>query len=770
MVEYIRIAVWFAAGIYLSERISVPFAAIFIISLIMVLTIQAIFKHKFNKKILAALCALTVGIFLCAYASSTEMSDLSRYENRYVTITGRVSGIPDDDGENTRCTIDVRRVEHSGEERDVRETVLLTTDSKCVYGDTVTFSGFIDKISVKMNENGFDFEKYYKGKGIFYKIYSSEVLPSRDTIKDYSPAALVTGAKNFICETAEKIYPGDYGAILKAVLTGNKKDFSDDFDRVLVRTGLKRFYYPAFLHVILFISLITLLTGAVEKKKRDALTVFLLILYACANFSNAVFLRLTVMTALLIFLKSRYGEVYYPDVIGMTAIIMGILNPLTYFDIGFIMSMLSCIMIYYFFDTVYAALKFIKIKYIRRMSAIGLICTVGLIPVTAYFFTSVPLCSVFVSLIMLPCVAVLVILSPLLIGLWTLFKAAPVIKQASSCMLFVLKYIPLLADKLKFLNVTLPNIGILFLIIYLLVVVAAVKHIKHKRSHAYAALFTAAALSVSPAAHEAARLNDIEITFVNVGQGDGALIRAPYRFNVLIDGGGGNAYSDYNPGEKVYLAYLKAEGINEADSAFVSHYHKDHVQGIIAAIENIKVRNVFLPDEMEGSEWRVAVEKAAHEHGTVIHYLSEETLIKYNNGMTIHAIPPAAAASISGDENDTSYIYRVEYGDFSAMFTGDMSSFAEKCLLNNGKVPQTDLLKVAHHGSPSATSAEWVDAVSPRYAVISLGYDNMYGFPDDTVLENLSDAEIYRTDFDGDVRFTAEKSGVTDIRTFNRKE
>ena len=71
-------------------------------------------------------------------------------------------------------------------------------------------------------------------------------------------------------------------------------------------------------------------------------------------------------------------------------------------------------------------------------------------------------------------------------------------------------------------------------------------------------------------------------TSVNVGQGDGAVIQAPYRFNVLIDGGGGNSYSDYNPGEKVYLDYLETEGITKADSAFVSHYHQDHVQGIIA--------------------------------------------------------------------------------------------------------------------------------------------------------------------------------------------
>ncbi|MCH5211136.1 MAG: ComEC/Rec2 family competence protein [Oscillospiraceae bacterium] len=770
MIEYIRIAVLFAAGIYLSDRISAGFGVIFTISLFMVLTIQAVFKHKFNIKILIALVAFTTGVLLCRYSLSPERRDLYEYSDRYVTLEGRINQIPEIDEGNVQYTIDVRKVTYAGETEKVRENVLLTAASGFKYGDTVIMSDFLEDIPLKMNENGFDFDKYYKSKNIFYKIYSDNAELSSDTIRDYSPYALGMYVKSYVCNLIDNIYSGDYGAIMKAVLTGNKKEFSDDFDKILVRTGLKRFYYPAFVHVMLFMSVIAFVLSAFGRRKRDMITVFLLIIYASVNFSNAVFLKLSIMMALLIFLKSRFGHVYYLDVIGMTAIIMGLINPLVYFDTGFIMSMLSSILIYYFYDTVYGKLEFIKVKYIRRVTAIGLICTVGLIPVTAYFFNDVSFYSLLVSFIMLPCVSLLLILSPLLILLWSIFGAAPVIKQASSCMLFILKYIPIWADKFRFLHISLPKTRTLFLIIYLFIMIAAVKYIKDKKLHARIALLVAAALTVSMAAVEIERFNDLEITFVNVGQGDGALIRAPYRFNVLIDGGGGTAYSDYNPGEKVYLEYLKTEGITEVDSAFVSHYHQDHVQGIIAALENIKVRNLFLPDNMEGSEWRKELENAAHERGTKIHYMSEETLITYNNGMTIHAIPPAATTAISDDENDTSYVYQVEYGGFSSMFTGDMSVFAEKCLLNIGRVPHADLLKVSHHGSRTATSKEWVEAVSPKYAVISLGEDNSYGFPNKEVLENLTDMEIYRTDYDGDIRFILEKDGRVEIETFNRRE
>ena len=263
--------------------------------------------------------------------------------------------------------------------------------------------------------------------------------------------------------------------------------------------------------------------------------------------------------------------------------------------------------------------------------------------------------------------------------------------------------------------------------------------------------------------------HEFQYPVLNVGQGDGAVIRAPYRFNVLIDGGGGNSYSDYNPGEKVYLDYLETEGITKADSAFVSHYHQDHVQGIIAAMENIKVRNLFLPDNMEGSEWRVALENSARENGTTVHYISQETLLTYNNGMTIRIIPPSNKTGLSDDENDTSYVYYVEYNGFSATFTGDMSSFAEKNLIDDGKAGKTNLLKVAHHGSNTATCEEWVEKLTPEYAVISVDENNPYNLPNDDVLERLENAQVFRTDYDGDIKFIIHKNGSAETDIYNRR-
>lgn len=763
--EYIKIAVLLSAGVILSERFPPEFTVIFIISLIMVLTIKSIFKHIFDVKILTVVLIFVLGTVICRWAKNEVNRDLSEYAGRYITVEGRISEIPSRQEGNVQYIVDVKNASWKNGQRAVRGKVLLTADSGFRYGDSIVFEGFVENLPEKMNENGFDYSMYYKSKNIFFKMYSSAVSLSGNIFRDYSPYALGNYIRSFISEVIDKNYKGDYAAIMKAVLTGNKKDFSEDFSKLLERTGTGRFFYPAFLHVTLFTAILAFALSAFKKHGRDIMTVFLLIIYALFNFSGVVFVKLCIMMSVLILFRLRYGYVYFLDAVGLTAIIMGLINPLVFFNAGFVMSMLSTVLIYYFFDSVEKKLSFIKINYVRRMLSIGIICTIGLLPLSAYFFNGITLIQSIAALIIIPCVAVILILSPLLIAMLTLFGSAPVIGQAVSAPLFVLKHLPYLLDRLGFTETTLPKPDVLFLIIYLLVIIAAVKYVKHKKRDMLTALFVAAALTVSASLQQAMRLNDTEIYFINVGQGDGALIRAPYRYNILIDGGGGNAYSDYNPGETVFLEYLLSEGVTYVDSAFVSHYHQDHVQGIIAAIENIRVRNLFLPDNMEGSEWRVKLEEAAREHNTAIHYISEETLLTYNNGMTLRIIPPAKKTAVSDDENDTSYVYRIEYGNFSALFTGDMSEFAEKCLLETDRVEESDLLKVAHHGSKTSTSEEWLETVKPKYAVISVGEDNTYALPNKEVLSRLGDSEIYRTDLDGDVRFIAEKNGQVKINT-----
>lgn len=266
MVEYIKLALFFVAGIYSYKSVGPSFVIFFIISLFMVLTIKAFFKHKFDAKILICAIFFSVGVLLCSYSVSTNNHDLSDYEGRYVTLTGRISRLPDVSGENIRYVVDVKNLTHDGEDKQIDDRIVLSSKSDFEYGDTVTFSGFLEDLPDKMNENGFDYSMYYKSRGVFFKMYSEEMTVSSYSIRDYSPLALSLYVKNFVSNIIDDNYSGDYNALLKSILIGNKKEFSEDFDKVLTRTGMKRFFYPAFLHVAIFMGAITFLLSFISRK------------------------------------------------------------------------------------------------------------------------------------------------------------------------------------------------------------------------------------------------------------------------------------------------------------------------------------------------------------------------------------------------------------------------------------------------------------------------------------------------------------------------
>ena len=146
--------------------------------------------------------------------------------------------------------------------------------------------------------------------------------------------------------------------------------------------------------------------------------------------------------------------------------------------------------------------------------------------------------------------------------------------------------------------------------------------------------------------------------------------------------------------------------------------------------------------------------------------LLQNTEIEFESGMKLEITVPDERVAATGDENDTSVMINVKYGDINCLFTGDMTEYSEKSLLARNKVPTAEVLKVAHHGSATSTKEEWVRAVNPDISVISLGEDNTYGFPRESVLQSLKETDIYRTDINGDITVIADKEKIKRIETY----
>ncbi len=260
--------------------------------------------------------------------------------------------------------------------------------------------------------------------------------------------------------------------------------------------------------------------------------------------------------------------------------------------------------------------------------------------------------------------------------------------------------------------------------------------------------------SGDPPTDEPSPDEELVVHFIDVGQGDAVLIEAE-NMNILIDAG-------TRGGGEVVVEYLVRRGIRELDLVIGTHPHADHIGGLIEVFKNFRVSRIIdagVPHTtITFDDYLTEIEKQV-EAGHCTYEIPGEQVIT-DGGMILTVLGPDRDL---GSLNDNSVVCRVDFGNTSFLFTGDAERAAEESLLRRGVQLAACVLKVGHHGSRTSTTADFLAAVSPKYAVIMCGKDNRYGHPHEEVLARLmsADVEIFRTDVHGTVVFTSDAKAVT---------
>jgi competence protein ComEC len=267
----------------------------------------------------------------------------------------------------------------------------------------------------------------------------------------------------------------------------------------------------------------------------------------------------------------------------------------------------------------------------------------------------------------------------------------------------------------------------------------------------------------------------LEMTAIDVGQGDSILIVTPEGRKVLVDAGGLPfwAHSQLDIGEDVVSPYLWARGISRIDAVALTHAHADHMGGMAAVISNFRPREFWLPEGIPDKEIKPLLAEAA-KFGVAIAYHKAGDAFQYG-GTSIRVLAPNPGApaqharSRRGSAkigkplhaNDESLVLKVTYEKTSTLLEADAEKKTERAV--STEHPSADVLKVAHHGSASSTNADLLTAVRPRFAVISVGARNVYHHPRREVLERLQQARVttYRTDTNGATTFLLDGKNVT---------
>ena len=277
---------------------------------------------------------------------------------------------------------------------------------------------------------------------------------------------------------------------------------------------------------------------------------------------------------------------------------------------------------------------------------------------------------------------------------------------------------------------------------------------KHWLSHFFAFFFVLCmTLGLTVYADE-----DMKVHFLNVGQADSTLITCG-EYAMLIDAGN-------NDDAEPILNYIQNKaGLTHLDYAIGTHPHEDHIGSLDSVLETVSVDTVMLPNVTANTQTFRDVLNVIDEKGLSI------TIPEVGDTYTLGDASFTILGPVSdyGDDlNNWSIALKLTYGNVSFLFTGDAESTAESDMLNTGLDLGADVYQVGHHGSRTSSSSAFLDAVAPKYAVISCGVGNDYGHPNQETLDALSSRgiEIYRTDLQGSIVASTDGSSISFTTAF----
>jgi competence protein ComEC len=294
--------------------------------------------------------------------------------------------------------------------------------------------------------------------------------------------------------------------------------------------------------------------------------------------------------------------------------------------------------------------------------------------------------------------------------------------------------------------------------------------VRQSRGWAWAAAITlplVAAIVLWPE-HAIASPGMMEVTAIDVGQGDSIFIAAPDGATLLIDAGGpvggvteaAEATSRFDVGEEVVSPYLWSRRFRRLDVVVLSHAHSDHMGGMPAILRNFRPRELWVSIDPNSDAYRSLLNEAKDLGITVRHFYAG-TQVAWGGTQITMLAPETGYLNPRDPVNNDSLVMRMQYGNASVLLEGDAEAPSERDMLTHGRITPVTLLKVGHHGSRTSTTQEFFDAAAPKDAVVSVGKGNTFGHPRYEVVERIAEArtKLYRTDEFGLTTFLLGRDG-----------
>ena len=724
---------------------------------------------------------LVLGAFRYETAAKLPANDISSFARQEVHVTGRLSEEPryteDSDGQiKIRYAIDVTSVRAEGGEQAASGGCYIYSrpvEGRAIpdvaIGDVVEASGKVRLPHGYQNPGQLDTELLLRVQGITASMavgkrgvkVTSELRPTFAMRFHRQIAAI----REHYAASMMEVMPQRDAAAIFAMLFGGYDGIDPQLLIQFTTTGIVHILSVSGSHISLLAAVLAWLGSFLRLPRlvTAAGVIFAITIYTFLAGCVPPVLRSAIMGGLTFFALALGRERDARRLLLVASIGMLLVWPLLLFHISFQLSFLATAGLLYLAPRLQA--WFVDHRVPRLLSgsfALTISAQGATLPVIAYYFNQLSLSCLLANLIVVPIVELMIVFG-LFAGLigWLVAPLGKLVFALDSLLLGLVRELTRVLAALPGSMVWVPTPGALACALYYAWLGVLLQPSERKQAlfaflsaHRKQELAALAAVIVFFAAAHLARPDEMAVHFIDVGQGDAALVVTPHGHAFLVDTGG-TRDGAYDIGARVDVPYLLHVGVHKVDAIFLSHAHEDHAAGAGSILLNLPVQHVFTSSE--GREAYAKSMRMSTADKALATFTALQTSDRYTiDGVTVEVVhAPAAVDETEADGNEACDVVRVRYGKASFLFTGDMTKEQEAQLLAADADVAATVLKVGHHGSDTSSSEPFLRAVAPRYGVISVGFDNSYGHPKQTILDRLASLgiETLRTDEQGAIVF-----------------
>lgn len=675
---------------------------------------------------------------------------------RMERFSGTVIGARPSDGAYSTSVVDLDR----------GERVLAITSTHVPLGERIVVRGRLEPLDDARNPGEASERDIEAERGITARIESARILSS-DPRVPFTYDALLAHFHAAALATLRERLPEPGASIVAGELWGERTSLPPELRAEFSETGTVHVLITAGLHVGLVAVVILALAGWFGAPRSLACAIAILAVWAFAAFSglDVPALRAATMATVALGARACGRATLSWHTLAIAASVVLAMNPFSIASASFWLSFCCVGAIFACARPIEAWTESLSLHHrLREALVLTLATQLGTWPITAAVFLQFSPYAVLANLAVVPCVPL-----TMLLGAVQLLTSgvAPLAQATANLNTWVLAWTTGIVHVLS----SLPGATIAMtpapawcIAAYEFALLAATALLRLRaRTPAAALMIVATSLVLSPPHSFDHRLR---ITVLDVGQADAIVIETPAGHAILVDAGGrlergssGSGSVAEQVGERIVVPFLLRRGIHTLDAVVLSHPHGDHVGGCAPVLRRIRVAEIADSGQTYGGHAYHDCLDTAHADGVPIVYPRVGAVWHTDDGVTFRFIGPQLPF-VGGKNaiNDNSIAFVLQYRSFRMLFTGDAGVAAEQRFLGEGIDLHADVLKVGHHGSAYSSSPDFIAAVCPRYAIISVGRHNMFGHPAPSTIERLgrTGATIYRTDENGAATVTTD--------------